>query len=160
MVLQGVREVPQEIPLTGISCWATSNIQVDQCERLVKSRIMDFQDLELPVICSKGGPVQKGDSTNGVSSVCIGKPIAYTFRWKDKVTEWKRGAWFLGKEECQKPQWTSPRNTCCHGCLWCYSSQWKFYWAPAAHTSPFCLVSQVFCLLSSSFTGLASSCRA
>ena len=53
----------------------------------MKSRIMDFEDLELPVICSKGGGVQKDDSTNGVSSVCIGKPVAHTFRWKDKVTE-------------------------------------------------------------------------
>ena len=52
---------------------------------------MDSQDLELPVISSKGGGVQKGDSTNGVSSVCIGKPIACIFRCKDKVTEWKGG---------------------------------------------------------------------
>ena len=57
----------------------------------MKSRIMDLQDLELPVICNKGGGVQEGDSTNVVSLVCIGKPAAYTFRWKDKVTEWKGG---------------------------------------------------------------------
>ena len=57
----------------------------------MKSEIMDLQELELLVICSKGGEVQKGDSTNGVSSVCIGKPIAYPFRWKNNVTEWKRG---------------------------------------------------------------------
>jgi len=58
---------------------------------------MDLQGLELPVICSKGGEVQKGDSTNGVLSVCIGKPIAYTFRWKGGTIA-ELG--FLEKIEC------------------------------------------------------------